>query len=151
MDRPSHKFLASTGFALDDNREGRVRHLPDLLDNLLHLSTRAHQQPQRAPDSTLCFPKFARALLDGLLQLVDVALQRQLLLLSIAPELSYLDRPTQRRNEILPVDWLLNEVVGPAAEGINRQRIVAVPGDHQRGGVGPPCPDLGKQCETVRP
>src|SRR5882762_4687716 len=66
MDRPSHKFLASTGLALDDNREGRVGHLPNLLDNLLHLSTRAYQQPQRALDSTLSFPQFARALLDGL-------------------------------------------------------------------------------------
>src|SRR2546430_6785777 len=93
MDRPSHKFLASTGLALDDNREGRVGHLPDLLDNLLHLSTRAYQQPQRALDGTLCFPQFARALLDGLLQLVDVALQRQLLLPGIAP-----DRKSTRLN-----------------------------------------------------
>src|SRR4030088_1199658 len=130
MDRPSHKVLASTGLALDDNREGRVGNLPDLLDQLLHLSTRAYQQPQRALHSALCFPQFARALLDGLLQLVDVALQDQLLLLGIATELSYLDRQAQRGNEIVAVDWLLNEVVRSAAEGINRQRMVAVPGDH---------------------
>src|ERR1700724_108268 len=99
MDRPSHKFLASAGLALDDNREGRVGHLPDLLDNLLHLSTRAYQQPQRALHSALCFPQFARALLDGLLQLVDVALQGHVSLLGIVTELSYLELQAQRRNE----------------------------------------------------
>ncbi len=151
MDRPSHEFLASARLALDNNREGRVGHLPDLLDYLLHLPTRAYQPPQRALDSTLCFPQFARALLDGLLQFVRVALQYQLLLFYVAPLLGYLDRPVQRVNEIVPVDRLLNEVVGSAAEGINCECMVTVPGDHQGGRVGPPRAYLGQQRETVRP
>src|SRR5437879_12755197 len=121
MDRASHEFLASAGLALDEDRERRVGHLPDLLDNLLHLSTRAYQPLQRAPDSPLCFAQFACALLDGSLQFVRVTLQCQLLLLDLASQLGYLDRPPQRGNEIIPVDGLLNEVVGSAAEGLNPQ------------------------------
>src|SRR5882762_5735073 len=133
MDCPSHKFLAGTGLTLDDNRERRVRHLADLLHNLLHLSTRAYQPPQRALDSPLYFLKFASALFESLLQFVRVALECQLLLLDAVPQLDFLDRPAQRDNEIIPVDWFLNEVAGSPAERINRQRMVPVPGDHQGG------------------
>src|SRR6266576_4037920 len=112
MDRPSHKFLASAGLTLDDNRERRVCHLADLLDNFLHLPTRAYQPLQGALDSPLCIPQFACALLNGSLEFVRVTLQSQLLLLDLASQLGYLDRPAQRDNEIIPVDRLLDEVVG---------------------------------------
>src|SRR6267378_3229623 len=151
MDRSSHKFLAGTRLTLDDNRERRVRHLADLLDNLLHLSTRAYQPLQRALDGPLCIPQFACALLNGSLEFVRVTLQSQLLLLDLASQLGYLDRPAQRDNEIIPVDGLLDEVVGSPAEGINRQRMLAMPGDHQGGRVGPTGPNLRQQRDTVRP
>src|SRR5207302_860936 len=112
---------------------------------------RAYQPLQRALNSPLCFSQFACALLNGSLQFVRVAPERQLLLLRLVPQGGYLDRPPQRGNQILPVDGLLNEIVGSAAQGINRQRVVAVPSDHQGGRVGPPCPDLTQQRETVCP
>ena len=46
MDRPGHELLARAGFALDEDRERRVGHLFDLLDDLLHLPARPHQPPQ---------------------------------------------------------------------------------------------------------
>src|SRR5882762_1740042 len=64
MDRPSDKLLASAGLALDEDSERGVGHLPDLLDNLLHLPTRDHQKPQRVLDDLVCLPRIARALLD---------------------------------------------------------------------------------------
>src|SRR5882762_2090126 len=143
MDRPSHEFLASARLALDNNREGRVGHLPELLDNLLHLPTRAYQPPQRALYNLVCFQQFARALLDGLLQFIGVPLQRELSLLNLVPLLGYLQRPAQRRNEILSVDRLLNEIVGSAAEGVNRQPMLAMACDHQGGRVRLALPYLG--------
>src|SRR5216110_3234944 len=41
MDRPSHELFAGAGLALDEDRERRVGHAPDLLDDLLHVSARA--------------------------------------------------------------------------------------------------------------
>src|SRR5205807_714824 len=64
MDRPSNKFLASAGLALDEDSERGVGHLLDLPDNLLHLPTWVHQKPQRAVDDLACLPQIARALLD---------------------------------------------------------------------------------------
>src|SRR2546425_2126852 len=43
MDRPSDEFLARAGLALDEDSERGVGHLLDLLDDLLHLTVRAHQ------------------------------------------------------------------------------------------------------------
>src|SRR3989442_3135811 len=74
MDCPSPKFLASAGLALDEGRERGVGHLPDLLNNLLHLPTRARQPLQRAVDDPGCLPQLARALLDGSLQFVGAGL-----------------------------------------------------------------------------
>src|SRR3989442_3377653 len=96
MDRPSNKFLASAGLALDEGRERGVGYLPDLLNNLLHLPTRAHQPLQRALDNPGCLPQLARALLDGSLQFVGAALQRQLLLPDPATQLARLNRPAHR-------------------------------------------------------
>src|SRR2546427_4718968 len=127
MDRASNELLASAGLALDENSQRRVGHLLDLLDNLLHLAIRAHQKPQRALDDLVGHPQFARALLDDGLELVEVALQGQLLLLDPATQLAQLDGPAQRRDEVIPVDRLLDEVVGPAAEGADHQVVLAVP------------------------
>src|SRR5207247_5784054 len=52
---------------------------------------------------------------------------------------------------VIPVDGLLDEVVGPGAEGVHHQVVLAVPGDHQGGNVGPVRPDLGQELETVHP
>src|SRR5437899_6935448 len=37
-----------------------------------------------------------------------------------------------RRSSDLPVDWLRDEIVGPVAEGLNRQCRVVMSGDYQR-------------------
>src|SRR5207245_9459169 len=119
MDRPSDELLASAGLALDENSQRGVGHLLDLLDNLLHLPVRAHQKPQRALDDLVRLTQFARALLDDGLEFVEVALQRQLLFLDPAAELVHLDRSAQRRDEVVPVDGLLDEVVGPGPEDLH--------------------------------
>src|SRR5436309_495582 len=137
MDCPSDELLASTGLTLDEDRERGVGHLLDLLDDLLHLPTRTHQPPQRALDDLVCLPQFARALFDNGLEFVEVALKRELLFPDPATQLALLNRPAQRRDEVIPFDRFLDEVVGPAAEGLNSQRMLAMPGDHQDGRVGP--------------
>src|SRR5207249_5079717 len=104
MDGPSHEFLAGADLALDEDREQGVARLPDLLDKLFQLLIRGHQPPQRAPDDLVCFLEVARALLDGSLQLVGPALQRQLLLLHLTTQLVHLNRAAQRRHEVLPLD-----------------------------------------------
>src|SRR2546425_1022046 len=149
MNRASDELLASARLALDENSQRGVGHLLDLLDNLPHLAVRAHQKPQRALDDLVRLPQFARALLDDGLELVEVTLQRQLLFLDPATQRAHLDRSAQRRDEVIPVDGLLDEVVGPGSEGVHHQVVLAVPGDHQGGGVGPVRPDLGQQLETV--
>src|SRR5439155_1437307 len=113
MDRPSDEFLASAGLALDEDRERGVGHLLDLLDNLSHSPTQAHQPPQRALDDFVCLPQVARALLDDGLELVEVALEPPLLFPDPATQLARLDRPAQRHDEVIAVDRLLDEVVGP--------------------------------------
>src|SRR5713101_3760604 len=148
MDRASDELLASAGLAFDENRQRGVGHLLDLLDNLLHLAIRAHQKPQRALDDLVCLPQFARALLDDGLEPVEMALQRQLLFLDPATELVHLDRSAQRRDEVVPVDGLLDEVVSSGSEGVHHQVVLAVPGDHQGRGVGPVRPDLRQWLET---
>src|SRR5439155_24529509 len=74
MDRTSHELLASSGFTLDEDRKRRVGHLLDLLHNLFHLPARAHQPSQR-----------------------------QLLLFGPAAQLSHVNRPAQRRDEVIPI------------------------------------------------
>src|SRR5437773_8510655 len=116
MDRPSDELLAGAGLTLDEDRERGGGHLLDLLDNLFHLPTRAHQPPQRAFDDLVGFPQVARALLDNGLEFVKVTLKRELLFPDLATQLALLNRPAQRRDEVIPVDRLLDEVVGPTAE-----------------------------------
>src|SRR5439155_1839343 len=102
MDRPSDELLASAGLALDEDSQRGVGHLLDLLDDLLHLAIRAHQEPQGALDDLVCLPQLARALLDDGLELVEVALQRHLLFLDPATQRAHLDRSAQRRDEVIP-------------------------------------------------
>src|SRR2546421_7041360 len=99
MDCPRDEFLAGAGLALDEDGERGVGHLLDLLDDLLHLPTRAHQRSQRALDDLASLPEVARALLDDGLEFVEVALQRELLFLDPATQFAHLNRPAQGRHE----------------------------------------------------
>jgi len=80
-----------------------------------------------ALDDLVRLPQLPRALLDDGLEFVEVALQRQLLFLELAAELVHLDRSAQRRDEVIPVDGLPDEVVGPGSEGLHHQVVLAVP------------------------
>jgi len=64
MVRPSHKFLAVTVLALDDNREGRIGHLPNLLETL-QFADSGLSTTSKALDSKLASRSSRRALLDG--------------------------------------------------------------------------------------
>src|SRR5437867_9559814 len=64
MDRPRDELLSSAGLALDEDSERVVGHLLALVDDLLHLAVRAHQEPQGALDDLVRLPQLARALLD---------------------------------------------------------------------------------------
>src|SRR5438552_3965648 len=149
MDRPGEERPASAGLDLDDDRERGVGHLLDLLDNLLHLPIRAHQKSQRALGGLVRLPQFARALLDDRLEFVEVALHRQLLALDPSAQLALLDRPAQRPDEVIAIDRLVDEVVRAAAQAAQREVVLAVACDHQRGRVRPAPQDLGQERETV--
>src|SRR2546430_2759149 len=56
------------------------------------------------------------AFLDDGVQGVEMVLQRQLLFLDPARGLARLHRPAQRGDQIIPVDRLLDEVAGAAAQ-----------------------------------
>src|SRR3989449_11268935 len=149
MDGPSYELFAGAGLTLEEDRERRVGHLLDLLDDLLHWPTRALQQAQRALADLGCRPAFARTLLDDGLELAEVSLQRELSFLDPATRLARRHRPVQCGDEVIPVDRLGDEVTGPAAERAHDQLVLAVPGDYQGGRVGPACPDLGQERQTV--
>ena len=121
------------------------------MDNLFHWPTRALQQAQRALDGLVGLPPFARALFDDDLEFAEVTLERQLPFLDPATGLASLDRPVQRGDEVIPVDRLLDEIAGPAAQCANDQVVLAVSGDHHGRRVGPVRPDLGQQRQTVHP
>ena len=55
----------------------------------------------------------------------------------------------QRCHEVVTVDRLLDKVVGSPAEGLNRQRVLAVAGDHQDGCVGTAPTNLGQEGDTI--
>ena len=61
-----------------------------------------------------------------------VALERKPLLLHLAVEPPKLDRALERGDEVVPVDRLLDEVVSAAAQRLDGEITLAVPGDHQR-------------------
>src|SRR5437899_1021601 len=127
MDGASHELLASAGLALDEDGERGLRHLLDLLDDPFHLPARAHHPPERALDHLVRLPQLARTRLDDGLQLAEVALERQLLLLALPTQRAGRNRPAQRRDEVIPVDRLLDEVVGSGAQGMHHQVVLAVP------------------------
>src|SRR5436309_2894730 len=68
-----------------------------------------------------------------------------------APPLTLLDGPRQRGDDVVAVDRLLDEIVGPAAQREHREVVVTVPRDEHRRRVGPERPDLGEQGEAVHP
>src|SRR5439155_11175273 len=96
-------------------------------------------------------PLFALQLLHDPLQFLGAAFQRQLPVLHPAIQHVRSNRAVQRRHEVVPVDGLLDEVAGPAAESANHQLVLAMPGDYEGGRVRPARPDLGQQRQTVHP
>src|SRR5205814_8938467 len=60
---------------------------------------------------------------DDPLQLARAALQGRLPILHEAVHRARSNRTVQRRHEVIAVDRLLDEVVGAAAEGLDRQRM----------------------------
>src|SRR2546422_10579029 len=88
MDGPSYELFAGSGLTLEEDRERRVRHLLDLLDDLLHWPTRALQQAQRALADLGCRPAFALTPLDHGLGLAEWALERELSFLVAAMRLA---------------------------------------------------------------
>ena len=91
------------------------------------------------------------AFLDDDVQCVEMVLQRQLLFLDPASGLARFHRPAQRGDQIVPVDRLVDEVAGPAAQRAHDQVVLTVRGDHQGGRVRTARPDLGQQREAVHP
>src|SRR2546430_17376397 len=76
-------------------------------------------------------------------------LESQLLLLDPAAQLAHLDGSAQNRDEVIPVDRLRYEVVGPAAERLHHEIVLSMPGDHERGRIGPARPVLSQQLEPL--
>src|SRR5436190_11859307 len=128
MDCPSDEFLSCARLTFDEDRERRVGHLADLLDNLLHLRAGADQQRYGAVDDVVRLPQLTRAFLDDDLELVDMPLESELLLLAPAAQVARVDGSAQNRDEIIPVDRLLDEVVGPAAERVQHEIVLSMPG-----------------------
>src|SRR3989454_370256 len=92
---------------------------------------------------------FAPQLLRDLLQFDGAVLQGQLAVLHETVKRVRGNRAVQRRDELIAVDRLLDEVVGAAAQGANREVFLAVACDHEGGRVGPAPQDLGQERETV--
>src|SRR5436305_11721019 len=149
MDRPSDEFLSCARLTFDEDREWRVGHLADLLDNLLHLRAGADQPRYRRLDDPVRLPQLTRAFLHDDLELVDMPLESELLLLAPAAQLARLDGSAQNRDEVIPVDRLLDEVVGPAAERVHHEIVLSMAGDHERGRIGPARPNLCQELETI--
>src|ERR671922_631414 len=61
------------------------------------------------------------------------------------------DRPLQRRQEVVAIDRLLDEVERAAAERLDGEVVLAVAGDQQHGRPGPELPGLVQQREAVHP
>src|SRR5256884_4004504 len=103
------------------------------------------------PYTTLFRSFFAPQLFRELLQFDGAALQGQLPLLHQTVKRVRGNRAVQRRHELIAVDRLLDEVVGAAAQGANREVFLAVACDHEGGRAGPAPQDLGQERETVHP
>ena len=58
---------------------------------------------------------------------------------------------SQRCQEVLALDRLLDEIVGPATQGQHGEVVVTVPGDQQRRRLRAKCSDLSEQSEPVHP
>ena len=72
-------------------------------------------------------------------------------LLDAAPQLLHLHRSAQRRDEVLAVDRLLDEIVGAAAQRLHGQVVLPVPRDQQGRRIRPERADLGEEREAVHP
>src|SRR2546426_249731 len=94
---------------------------------------------------------FAPQLLRDLLQFDGAVLQGQLTVFHETVQRVRGNRAVQRRHELIAVDRLLDEVVGAAAQGANREVFLAVACDHEGGRAGPAPQDLAQEGETVHP
>ncbi len=126
--RLGHRAQDLVHVARGVDRGGHLGQRPDPLDRLAEL---------------LC------ARLDDALELRGVALERRLLLGHPALELADLHGATQRRDQVLAVERLLHVVVRAGAQRSHRKVVLPVPGDEQRGRVGPEDADLVQQREPV--
>ena len=95
--------------------------------------------------------QLVRALLHDALELAGVPLEDLLLLMQVAAVLTRLYGASQRCQEVLALDRLLDEIVGPATQGQHGEVVVTVPGDQQRRRLRAKCSDLSEQSEPVHP
>src|SRR2546430_1693513 len=94
-------------------------------------------------------PAFAPELHHDQLQFADATAQGRAPVFLPAIQRVRFNRAVQRRHEAIPVDRLLDEVVRAAAQAAQREVVLAVACDHQRGRVRPAPQDLGQERETV--
>src|SRR5256886_8230726 len=94
-------------------------------------------------------PAFAPELHHDQLQFADATAQGRAPVFLPSIQRVRFNRAVQRRHEAIPVDRLLDEVVRAAAQAAQREVVLAVACDHQRGRVGPAPQDLGQERETV--
>src|SRR5436190_5799763 len=94
-------------------------------------------------------PAFALELHHDQLQFADATAQCRAPVFLAAIQRMRFNRAVQGRHELIAVDRLLDEVVGAAAQGANREVFLAVACDHEGGRVGPAPQDLGQERKTV--
>src|SRR5436190_1207703 len=94
-------------------------------------------------------PAFALELHHDQLQFADATAEGRAPVFLPAIQRMRFNRAVQRRHEAISVDRLLDEVVRAAAQAPQREVVLAVACDHQRGRVRPAPQDLGQQLETV--
>jgi len=93
--------------------------------------------------------QFARAGFDLRLKIFGMVGQGLPLILHLAPELIDLNGAVQGRKKIFAIDGLGNEVVRASAQRLHGQIMFAVPGDQQRGSVGPKGPNFAQEGQPV--
>src|SRR6266480_101577 len=94
-------------------------------------------------------PAFAPELHHDQLQFADATAEGRAPVFLPAIQRMRFNRAVQRRHEAIPVDRLLDEVVRAAAQAAQREVVLAVACDHQRGRVRPAPQDLGQERKTV--
>ena len=144
VDRASDELLARARLALDEHRQRRAGHLLDLLENLVHRAIRGHEKSQRALRALFALAQLMRALVNQGLEIIQMTLDRQLAGLDAAADVPLLHRAAQRRDQVIAIDRLRDEVVGPGAQRLHDQILVGVSRHHQSRCIGALAADLGE-------